>query len=143
MKAIAQYGTAAVVSHAIVVALHGLAHEELPVPLSSFQSLFVGFVIVLAPIAAMILLWTPFQQVGSWLLLSSMTGAILFGVYHHFIVISPDHISQVPFAGWGVLFQITAMLLFLTEGLGCAIGVWALSTLHSDKRRFNEPSRIL
>lgn len=129
MKAIAQYGTAVVVSHAIVVVLHGLAHKQLPVPLSSFQSLFVGFVIVLAPIAGMILLWTPLQQTGSWLLLSSMTGALLFGVYHHFIAISPDHISQIPFAGWGILFQVTATLLFSTEGLGCVIGTWALSTL--------------
>lgn len=129
MKAIAQYGTAVVVSHAIVVALHGLAHEKIPVPLSLFQSLFVGSIIVLAPIAAMILLWTPFQLAGSWLLLSSMVGAILFGLYYHFIAISPDHISQVPFTDLGILFQITAILLFLTEGFGCVIGAWALSSL--------------
>lgn len=129
MHSIIRYGTIVVVIHAIVVALHGLAHGKIPVPLSLPQSLFVGSVIVLAPIAAMILLWTPFQQVGSWLLLSSMAGAILFGIYHHFIVISPDHVSQIPFSGWGVLFHITAILLFLTEGLGCAIGAWALTTL--------------
>ena len=129
MQSITRYGTIVVVLHAVVVALHGLAHVKLPVPLSLFQSLFVGSIIVLAPIAAMILLWTPFQQPGIWLLLSSMAGALLFGVYHHFIVISPDHISQVPFAGWGILFQITATLLFLTEGLGCVVSAWALSTL--------------
>lgn len=129
MKAIAQYGTALVVSHGIIVGLHALAHVKVPVPLSLFQSLFVGSIIVLAPIAAMILLWTPFQPVGSWLLLSSMAGSLLFGIYHHFILISPDHISQVPFAGWGILFQITAVLLFLTEGLGAVVGAWAVSTL--------------
>lgn len=129
MHSIIRHGTIVVVIHAIVVALHGLAHEKIPVPLSLLQSLFVGSMIVFAPIAAMILLWTPFQLAGSWLLLGSMVGAILLGVYHHFIVISPDHISQVPFAGWGVLFQITAILLFLTEGLRCAIGAWTLSTL--------------
>lgn len=129
MQPIIRYGTAVVLIHAIVVALHGLSHKKIPVSLSPFQSLFVGFMIVLAPNAAMILLWTPFQLAGSWLLLSSMAGAILFGVYHHFIVISPDHISQIPFAGWGILFHITAILLFLTEGLGCGIGAWALTTL--------------
>lgn len=81
MHSIIRYGTIVVI-HAIVVALHGLAHEKIPVPLSLLQSLFVGSIIVLAPISAMILLWTPFQQVGSWLLLSSMAGAILFGVYY-------------------------------------------------------------
>jgi len=96
MQLITRYGTIAVVIHAIVVALHGLAHEKIPVSLSLLQSLFVGSIIVLVWIAAMILLWTPLQQTGSWLLLSSMAGAILFGLYHHFIVISPDHVSQVP-----------------------------------------------
>ncbi|WP_026734284.1 hypothetical protein [Fischerella sp. PCC 9605] len=129
MQRIIRYATITVIIHAIVVVLHGLAHEKIPVPLSGLQSLFVGSIIVLAPIAAMILLWTPFQQVGSWLLLSSMAGAILFGVYYHFIAISPDHISQIPFAGWGILFHITAILLFLTEGVGCGIGAWALTTL--------------
>lgn len=129
MQSVIRYGTIVVVIHTIVVALHGLAHEKMPVPLSPLQSLFVGSIIVLAPIAAMILLWTPLQQAGSWLLLSSMAGAMLFGLYHHFIAISPDHISQIPFAGWGVLFRITAILLFFTEGLGCGVSVWALNAL--------------
>ncbi|MFQ4142660.1 hypothetical protein [Chlorogloeopsis sp. ULAP02] len=129
MQRIIRYATITVIMHAIVVVLHGLAHEKIPVPLSTLQSLFVVSIIVLAPIAAMILLWASFQQVGSWLLLSSMVGAFLFGVYNHFIAISPDHISQIPFTGWGVLFHITAILLFLTEGLGSAVGAWALSTL--------------
>ncbi|MBD2777843.1 hypothetical protein [Iningainema tapete] len=129
MQSVIRYSTIVVVIHAIVVVLHGLAHEKIPVSLSPLQILFVGSIIVLAPIAAMILLWTPFQLAGSWLLLSSMAGAMLFGLYHHFIAISPDHISQVPFVGWGVLFQITAILLFFTEGLGCGVSLWALKTL--------------
>jgi hypothetical protein len=84
MQSVIRYGTIVVVIHSIVVALHGLAHEKMPVPLSPLQSLFVGSIIVLAPLAAMILLWTPLQQAGSWLLLSSMAGAMLFGLYHHF-----------------------------------------------------------
>lgn len=107
---VAQSGTAIVVLHAIAHGLHGLAHVEIPVPLSLLQSVFIGVVILLAPILAAVLLWTRFDRVGSWLLLSSMAGAILFGLYNHFIVISPDHVSHVAFAGWGLLFQITALL---------------------------------
>ncbi|OUL25496.1 hypothetical protein BV372_27890 [Nostoc sp. T09] len=129
MRSITHYGTTIVLLHAVIVALHGLAHDKIPVHLSSLQSLFVGSTIVVAPIAAMILLWTPFQQTGSWLLLSSMAGAMLFGLYHHFIASGTDRIYQIPFAGWGVLFDITAIFLFLTEGLGCVIGAWAVSTL--------------
>lgn len=126
MHSIIRSSTILVITHALVVALHGLAHEKIPLPLALFQNLFVGFVIVIAPIAAMFLLWTSFQRLGSQLLLGSMAAALVFGVYYHFIVISPDHISRVPFAGWGMVFHITAILLLLTEGIGCVVGAWSI-----------------
>ncbi|HEY9597722.1 MAG TPA: hypothetical protein V6D33_08640 [Cyanophyceae cyanobacterium] len=131
---IAQYGTAIVLMHAIAHGLHGLAHEEIPVPLSLLQSLFIGIVIVLIPIIAVVFLWTPFYRLGSWLLLSSMAGAIVFGIYNHFIVISPDHVTHVSFAGWGLLFQITALLTLIIDGFGCWISAWALKTLQQSEQ---------
>ncbi|MEH2148118.1 hypothetical protein [Nostoc sp.] len=126
---IAQYGTAIVVIHAIAHGLHGLAHVEIPVPLSILQSLFVGIVIYAIPIIAVVLLWTQFNRIGSWLLLGSMAASVLFGIYNHLIVITPDHVSQVSFAGWGLLFQITAILTLIVDGFGCWIGIWALKTI--------------
>lgn len=117
--------TVIVIIHAIVVALHGLAHQQIPVPLSLAQTLFVGVVIVLAPIVAAIFLWTSFYSIGRWLFFGSMTGALLFGIYNHFVAITPDHISQIPFEGWGVLFQVTAFLLLITEG--CGAGLWVVN----------------
>jgi hypothetical protein len=119
--------TIVAIVHAIVVALHGLAHQNIPVPLSLAQSLFVGMAIVLAPIVAAVLVWTPFDRIGSWLFCGAMTGSLLFGIYNHFIAISPDHLSQIPLEGWGVLFQVTAILLLVTEGLGCGVIIWALN----------------
>jgi hypothetical protein len=129
MQSVTRYGTIVVILNAVVVALHGLAHDKIPVPLSVFQSLFVSSIIVLAPIVAMILLWTRFQKIGSWLLFSSMAASLVFGVCYHFIVISADHVSQIPFTGWGILFHITAILLAFVEGLGSGVGVWALKKL--------------
>jgi hypothetical protein len=123
---IAQHGTVVVFIHAITNGLHGLAHVEIPVSLSLLQSLFVGIVIFLTPIIAAVLLWTQFYRIGSWLLLSSIAGSLLFGIYNHFIVISPDHVSQVSFESWGILFQITAIVIVIVDGLGCGIGVWGL-----------------
>jgi hypothetical protein len=131
---IAQYGTTIAIVHAIANGLHGLSHVKIPVPLSLIQSLFVSIVIFLIPIVATILLWTQFDRIGSWLLLSSIAGSLLFGIYNHFIVISPDHVSQVTFAGWGLFFQITAILILIVDGLGCGIGVWALRTLHQKEQ---------
>jgi hypothetical protein len=126
---VAQSGTAIVLIHAIAHGLHGLAHVEIPVPLSSLQSVFIGVVILLVPIMAAVLLWTPFDRAGSWLLLSSMAGAILFGIYNHFIVMSPDHVSHVSFTSWGLLFQITAILTLIIDGLGCWISVQSLKAV--------------
>jgi hypothetical protein len=126
---IAQYGTTIAIIHAIANGLHGLAHVEIPVPLSVLQSLFVSMVILLAPIIAAALLWTKFYRIGSWLLLGSIAGSLLFGIYNHFIVISPDHVSQISFAGWGLLFQITAFLIVIVDGVSCGIGIWALTMI--------------
>ena len=126
---LAQYGTLIVVLHALVHGLHGLAHVNIPVPLSLLQTWFIGVVIYLIPIIAAVLLWTPFARIGGWLLLSSMAGAILFGIYNHLIVISPDHVSQVSFANWGLLFQITAVLTLIVDGVAAWIGAWALKAL--------------
>jgi hypothetical protein len=131
---IAQYGTAIVLLHAIAHGLHGLTHAQIPVPLSLPQLVFIGFVIWLIPIITAILLWTSFYRIGSWLLLSSMLGAVLFGIYEHFIVISPDHVSQVSFVGWGVLFQLTAILTLIVDGLGCWISVLALRTIQPSEK---------
>lgn len=134
MQFVTRYGTSVVVLHAVVVALHGLAHDKIPVPLSVFQSLFVSSIIVAAPIVAMMMLWTPLQKAGSWLLLSSMAGSLVFGACYHFVVMSPDHVSQIPFTDWGMLFHITAILLFFTEALGWGVGVWALKALQQREK---------
>jgi hypothetical protein len=131
---IAQYGTMIVVIHAIVNGLHGLAHVEIPVALSLIQSLFVVVVIFLTPIIAVVLLWTQFDRIGSWLLLSTMAGSLLFAIYNHLIVISPDHVSQVSFEGWGLLFQVTAILILIVDGFGCWIGVWTVKMIQQQQK---------
>lgn len=126
---IARYGTAIAIVHTLVNGLHGLAHVKIPISLSLLQSSFVGIVIFLTPIVAAILLWTQFYRIGGWLLLSSIAGSFLFGLYNHFIVISPDHFSQVAFEGWGLFFQITAIFILIVDGLGCWISLWALKAV--------------
>ncbi len=130
---IAWYGTAAVIVHTIVTILHALAHVLIPVPATPSQAVFIITVIVTVPLVAMVLLWTPFRRMGAVLLLVSMLGSLIFGVYLHFIAISPDHICQIPPGNWQLLFQVTAVLLFLTELLGCGVGVWAVERLRDEE----------
>jgi hypothetical protein len=126
---VARSGSAIVVMHTIAHGLHGLAHTKIPVPLSMIQEMFIGVVILLVPIVAAILLWTKFSSSGVWLLLGAMAGAILFGIYNHYLVISSDHVSHVPFTGWGLLFQATAVLTLIVDGFGYWFSVWTLKAV--------------
>ncbi len=122
MRKAAIYGTAIVVVHAAVTILHGIAHQASAVFASPAQNAFIAVVIVVGPLVAAALLWVPPGRLGAQLLLGSMGGSLVFGLYYHFVVPSPDHVSQAPADGWGVLFQVTAVLLLLTEGIGCWTG---------------------
>ena len=111
-----------VLAHAGVAALHGAAHRQLAIGLSQVQNIFVVLVITLAPLLSLVLLWRGFRQAGGWLLAASMLGSLIFGVYYHFVEMSPDHVSQTPTCAWGMVFQITAVVLAHLELCGLGIG---------------------
>ncbi len=106
--------------HALVALVHGVAHLELGIALSTWQTAFVGVVIGAAPLVAAAFLWMGSRRAGGALLLLSMTGALLFGAYYHFFLIGPDHVSSVHSQGWGGAFQLTAFLLAVTEVFGAS-----------------------
>ena len=134
MKRVALYGTVFVLIHLVINLLHGRAHTELRIGLSSFQLLFVVGVILIGSLLALALLWTRRQRLGLVLLTASMAGACVFGLYYHFVVPSPDHVAHVPQGYWGDLFRMTAVLLALSEALGAALGlVW----LRAQTKPFN------
>ncbi|NJL78530.1 MAG: hypothetical protein HC836_37610 [Richelia sp. RM2_1_2] len=120
--------------HFIVVGIHGFAHQIIPVPISMLQSLFIISIITITPVVAIVLLRRESFYTGMALLFGSMLGASIFGIYNHFIVISPDHISQIPATNWGKVFQITAFLLMISEILGVGISLWGLITKEKRER---------
>lgn len=122
-KRIARLGTIIVVIHAILIALHSAAHIELDILLGPLGNVFVFVFIIAGPIVAAVLLWTKRQELGVWLLLASMLGSFVFGVYNHFMVHSPDHMSQVPSDGWGVVFSSTAVMSAVVEAWGCLVAI--------------------
>jgi hypothetical protein len=73
------------------------------------------------------LVWTAKKRLGFILLSLSMFGSLLFGLYHHFLAASPDHIHSQPSGGWGTTFVLTAYLLLITETIGTYIGIHFLS----------------
>ena len=127
--------TALAVLHLAAVAVHGWAHRELAIALGPGQNLFVLGVILIAPVAAAALVWTRFLRLSTWLFLLSMAGSLLFGVYHHFVLISPDHVAHLPAASPAaqMRFIVTAGVMAALE-LGSVIyAVAALRQLRAKK----------
>ena len=128
MNLSAKYATAIVAAHLLVNIGHGLAHRELRVGLAPSASLFVTVVVLIFPLVATALLWTAKKRPGLILLSLSMFGSLLFGLYHHFLAVSPDQIHSQPSDGWGTTFVLTAYLLLITEAIGTYVGVHFLWT---------------
>lgn len=125
MNKYTRYGTAIVLAHLIVATAHGLAHKHLAIDLSLAQKLFVLAVITVAPLVSMLLLWTRLRKAGAALLSLSMAGSLIFGVINHFVIASADHVMHLPAGDWRFPFQLTSILLIITECLGCWIGAAA------------------
>ena len=82
--------------HLAVALWHGNAHTELAISLPRAKNVFVLVVILIAPLVAGILVWTRHVLFGLWILVLFMLGALLFGAYHHYVLISPDNIGHLP-----------------------------------------------
>ena len=118
--------TLAVLAHLVVNFLHGRAHTELGVGLSSWQQFYVIAVILLAPLVALLLSWTRHVRAGVWLLLGSMLASLIFGVCYHYIILSNDHVGHLPAGEARGLFRVTAMLLVVTEIIAVAVAAAAV-----------------
>ena len=116
----------AVLVHLVVSIVHGNSHERLSVGLSTWQNTFVLIVVVLAPLIAMVFIWTRYARAGLVVLVISMAASLIFGVVYHYVVISPDHVSHLPPGDAQGLFRTTALLLVVTELFGVAVGLLAL-----------------
>ena len=131
LKIVSFVSTVSVLAHLVVSMVHGRAHEQLAVGLSSWQNIYVMTVIVIAPLIAMALIWTRFARIGLLLLVISMAGSLIFGGLYHYVVISPDHVSHLPPGDAQGLFRTTALLLVLTELFGLVVGLWGLRKIQN------------
>ena len=125
--------SALVAIHLIATLWHGGAHTDLSIILPPLKNLYVYIVILAAPIVGAILAWTRFTQSGSAVFALAMLGALLFGVYHHYILISPDNIAQLP-AGPAEAhsqFVSSAALIALIELSSALFGFFTMGHQHA------------
>jgi hypothetical protein len=88
--------TVLVVVHLVATLWHGNARTVLGIELPPHKTVFVFVVILVAPIVAAGIVWTRYSSAGVWLFALSMVGALLFGAYHHYVLISPDNVGHLP-----------------------------------------------
>ena len=127
---------AVVAIHFVVVVLHAIAHNVLPVNATPAQLAFIVPVIVVAPLFAAAML-VKFEKAGMVLLTASMLGSFVFGVYYHFIADTIDHVAHVAHREplfWSQMFQLTAYLLAISEAAGVAVGLLSLATKRHKSR---------
>ena len=109
--------------HFLAVVLHSVAHEVLSVKATPAQLAFIIPVIIFGPVFAGLML-PKFERAGAALLLLTMVGSFVFGLYYHFVADTIDHVAHVARlqpAFWSGMFQVTALLLAVSEVLGAAV----------------------
>jgi hypothetical protein len=115
-----------VVVHTVVMLVHGAAHMRLNVELSAWANLYVLCIIGTGPIAGFFLLRSSRQRTGATILFATMIGALLFGLWNHFIAHGPDHVLHLQAGAWRLPFQATAVLLAVSESAGAIIALMLL-----------------
>jgi hypothetical protein len=85
-------------------------------------------VIVIAPVMAVLAAWTRWLTAALGSLVLAMLGSFGFGLYHHFVAVSPDHVAHLPdgSARAHLAFIASAVLLAAIELLTAAYGALAL-----------------
>lgn len=121
--------------HTLTNGLHTISHLMLnivpPLPVTAD----VVIVTMVAPLLALVLLFTRQSLLGIWLFVLSMTGSLLTGMLLHFVLPGLDNVAYVHHGLWAIPFQASATLLVPLEVLGIAFGIWMLLMLSSPEGR--------
>jgi hypothetical protein len=111
---------AVVLLHLLVSLVHGWAHGTAGVGLNAPSMAFVLIVIIAGPLVGLAWMWkNPVR--GARIIGVTMAASLLFGLINHFIIAGPDRVDHVV-AHARTMFELTALLLVLTEVAGAVLG---------------------
>jgi hypothetical protein len=128
MKLTAALVTIIVLVHHGIAYHHGNQHIILAIEMAAWQTAFINGVILILPLLGAILLWTAWQRVGAIAVVLGMVGALFFGIVHHYMLTSPDHITHLPTAEAHVhaAFIWSAGAIAMLEGLAAVAAAFLL-----------------
>ena len=115
---------------------HGSAHTQLAIALPPDKNAFVYVVILIAPVVAAGLVWTRYISISLWVFFLSMVGALLFGAYHHYVLVSPDNIAYLPRGSpeSHSQFIASASVIALLELASALVAAFSLGSHHAQSR---------
>lgn len=113
-----------VLAQAFVSSLHGLAHVVVDVHLSLLGYAFISTLTYVLPGLALWLIARQLPRQGMAIMVVSLAGALFFGLYNHYMRISPDHVDHLPGEDGHGFFQITAMLVLWLDAIATLYSVW-------------------
>ncbi|TLZ75223.1 MAG: hypothetical protein E6K14_01575 [Methanobacteriota archaeon] len=122
--------------HLAVTVLHAAAHAALQVFPEGVDLAFIVGVILVGPVAAVGLLRFH-RRVAAALAAVSMGLSFVYGVYNHFLVAGPDHVSIVSSEAWTTVFVISGAAL---GGLEISTAVVAVFVFWSSARTPSGPA---
>jgi len=113
---------------------HGNAHATLEITLPGSKTAFVVIFILIGPVLGAILTWTRHAVSGSWIVGISMVGSVVFSVYHHFVLISPDNVEHLPpgTPEAHAQFSSSAEFIALAALFAALMAFYAAGKLHSN-----------
>jgi hypothetical protein len=120
-----------VLVHTAVMLVHGAAHMRLNIDLSLLANIYVLGVVGIGPITGLFFLKSSRQRTGTTILFITMIGALLFGLWNHFIAQGADHVMHPQAGLWRLPFQVTAGLLLISEASGAVIAFALLRALNT------------
>ena len=128
--------TALALIHLFATLWHGNAHTRLSIELPPAKTIFVILVILIAPLVSVGFVWTRYLSAGLWIFFLSMLGALLFGVYHHYVMVSPDNVSHLPASNpeFHSQFISSAALIAFLELVSALAGAFYLYSRQSRSR---------
>ncbi len=114
------------VVHLVPTYFHGRDHANLEVGLPPGMAWFVYGVIVGLPVVGTLILWTRWMNTALGIVTLSFVGATFFGIYHHYVMVSPDNVFHLPNGPveFQVAFASSAGWVAVSEGLAAAVGIF-------------------
>jgi hypothetical protein len=105
-----------VYAHLLTNGAHGIAHLLAGIGVTTFQILFVLIDIMALPLLGLRIFKNE-QRTGALVCLAAIFASGMFGTYYHYIYVSRDHVSQIPFTVAGILYMMTAFLISFVDGV--------------------------